>query len=137
MSQVWSSEARGDLSEVLPMNAKELFEAGDLKEAITTAAEDVKKNPTDIAKRTFFCELVCLSGDLERADRQLDLLGHQDPQFMVGVSLFRQLVRAETARQDFYNSGRPPEFLAPPPPHFRLHLEASILLREGKNKEGA
>jgi type VI secretion system protein ImpE len=119
------------------MNAKEHFEAGNLKEAITAAADDVKKNPTDVARRTFFCELVCLSGDMERADRQLDLLSHQDPQFMVGVSLFRQLVRAETARQDFYNSGRPPEFLASPAPHVRLHLEASILLREGKNKEAA
>jgi type VI secretion system protein ImpE len=119
------------------MNAKEHFEAGELKEAITAAAEDVKKNPTDIAKRTFFCELVCLSGDMERADRQLDLLGHQDSQFMVGVSLFRQLVRAETARQDFYNKGRPPEFLAAPEPYIRLHLEASICLREGKDKDAA
>jgi type VI secretion system protein ImpE len=119
------------------MNAKEHFEAGNLKEAIIAAADDVKKNPTDIGKRTFFCELVCLSGDLEKADRQLDLLGHQDPQFMVGVSLFRQLVRAETARQDFYNSGRPPEFLAPPEPYLRLHLEASIALREAKDKDAA
>jgi type VI secretion system protein ImpE len=121
----------------MAMNAKEYFEAGNLREAITAAAEDVKKNPTDFAKRTFFCELVCLAGDMERADRQLDLLGHQDPQFMVGVSLFRQLVRAETARQDFYSSGRPPEFLGPPAPFLRLHLEASILVREGKDKDAA
>jgi len=119
------------------MNAKEHFEAGNLKDAITAAADEVKKNPTDMSRRTLYCELVCLSGDMERADKQLDLLGHQDPQLMVGVSLFRQLVRAEQARQEFYNDGRLPEFLAPPSPHLRLHLEASILLREGKPRDAA
>jgi len=117
------------------MNAKEYFDAGNLREATTAAAEEVKKNPADLARRTLFCELLCLSGDMERADKQLDLLGHQDPQFMAGVSLFRQLVRAEQARQEFYNDGRLPEFLAPPSPHLRLHLEASILVREGKTKD--
>src|SRR2546423_1260212 len=104
------------------MNAKENFEAGNLKDALTAAAEEVKKNPTDAGKRTFYCELLCLAGDMERADRQLDALGHQDPALAVGVSLFRQLVRAESARQEFYKDGRLPEFIGTPSPVLRLHL---------------
>ena len=93
------------------MTARELFDAAKLNDAIAAALEDVKKAPTDTGKRGFLAELLCFAGDLERADKQLDALGHQDPQVMVGVSLFRQLIRAEQARQQFYTEGRLPEFL--------------------------
>src|SRR5439155_19980783 len=79
----------------------------------------------------FLAELSCLVGDLERADRQLDMLGELDPQAALGVSLFRQLVRAEQARQQFFAEGRIPEVVAEPGPVIKLHLEASVLLRTG------
>ena len=41
------------------------------------------------------------------------------------------------ARQQFLDEGRVPEFVADPSPVFRLHLEASIALREGKPAEAA
>jgi type VI secretion system protein ImpE len=117
------------------MNARTNFDAGNLSEALTAALAEVKQVPTDRGRRAFLCELACFVGDLERADRQLDLLGDQDPQAALGISLFRQLVRAEGARQQFYDDGRVPEFLAEPTQCLKLHLEASILAREGKNAE--
>jgi type VI secretion system protein ImpE len=117
------------------MNARELYEAGRLQEAIAAMSDEVKKNPTDVGRRGFLCELLCFAGQLERADVQLDAIGHQDPQSMPGVSLWRQLIRAEQARQQFHADGRVPEFLAPPSPALCLHLEASVLLREGKAEE--
>jgi type VI secretion system protein ImpE len=119
------------------MHAQEQYQAGDLRGALATATEEVRKHPADTARRGFLTELLCVAGDLERADRQLDALGQQDPEAAVGVSMFRQLVRAEQARQQFYSEGRVPEFLAEVSPHLRLHLEASILLREGKDAEAA
>jgi len=120
------------------MTAREHFDAGKLNDAIAAALEDVKKAPTDSGKRGFLAELLCFAGELERADKQLDALGHQDPQVMVGVSLFRQLIRAEQARQQFYTDGRVPEFLNQEiTPDLRRHLEAAVLVREGKNAEAA
>jgi type VI secretion system protein ImpE len=119
------------------MKAHDYYQAGQLQEAITAATEEVRKSPTDTGKRGFLCELLCFAGDLERADRQLDALGHQDPQVMVGVGLFRHLIRAEQARQQFYAEGRLPEFLGLPTPVLRLHLEASIRLRENQPAEAA
>src|SRR5262249_31933199 len=95
------------------------------------------QHPTDRGIRGFLCELLCFSGDLERADRQLDALLHQDPEVMAGIGLFRQLIRAEQARQQFYTDGRLPEFLGQPSPVLRLHLEAAVLLRDGKATEAA
>jgi type VI secretion system protein ImpE len=119
------------------MTPQELFKAGSLPEAITAATEEVKRHPADTSRRGFLCELLCFAGDFQRADVLLDALSTQDPQSALGVSLFRQVLRAEQARQDFYKQGRLPEFLDLPEPHLKLHLEASILMREGKPKEAA
>ena len=119
------------------MNAKEYYEAGQLREAIAAQNDEVKQHPNDVSRRGFLCELLCFAGDLERADLQLDAMGHQDPQSMIGIALFRQLVRAEQARQQFYTDGRVPEFLSEPAPALRLQLEASIRLREGQADEAS
>src|SRR5919199_4477904 len=108
------------------MNAHEHYQAGQLNEALAAATAEVKQHPTDASRRGFLCELLCFAGDLDRADAQLDLMGHQDPQAMMGVGLFRHLLRAEQARRQFYSEGRLPEFLEQPSEVLRLHLEASI-----------
>jgi type VI secretion system protein ImpE len=51
--------------------------------------------------------------------------------------LFRQLLRGEIARQQFFTEGRLPELLVEASPAIRLHLEASIALREGLAQEAA
>ncbi len=119
------------------MTASEIFREGRLQDALTAALQDVKSNPADDAKRRFLCEVFCFTGDLERADSHLDLL-NPEPNEMLGTQLFRQLIRAEQARQQFYNEGRLPEFLnQTPTPVLRQHLEASILVREGRLDEAA
>jgi type VI secretion system protein ImpE len=119
------------------MNAKEHYQAGHLAEAIAAAGEEVKKHPADASSRGFLCELLCFAGEWQRADMQLDALGQQDPQSVPGLTQFRQLIRAEQARQQFHSEGRLPEFLEPPSAWLQRHLEASIQLREGHAGEAA
>jgi type VI secretion system protein ImpE len=119
------------------MDAKQCYEAGDLSGAVAAAGEEVKRHPAETARRFFLSELLCFACQWERADRQLDVIGEQDPQAMLGVALMRQLLRAEQARQQFHADGRLPEFLTPPSDCLRLHLEASIRLREGQAAEAA
>jgi len=119
------------------MLAKEHFQAGQLKEAVARATEEVKANPGDLGRRAFLGELLCFTGDLERADKQLDALGQLAPQKAVGISLLRHLIRAEQHRRDFYTQGRLPEFLHQPTEELRLRLKASIHLREGDLEKAA
>lgn len=119
------------------MTPGELFQAGKLAEATQAALEAVKKHPTDIDRRGQLIELLCFAGDLERADKQLETIGQQDPQAQMGVSMLRQIVRAENARQQFYSEGRLPEFLGKPSEALKLRLAASIAIREGNAKEAA
>ncbi len=120
-----------------PMDAKQLYAAGQLADAVAAAGEEVKRHPTDSGKRAFLCELLCFAGEIERADRLLDVLGHQEPKVAVEVATFRQILRAEQARQQFYGEGRLPEFLEPPSQRLKYHLEASIRLREENAAEAA
>ncbi len=117
--------------------ASEHFQAGQLAEAIAAATAEVKKHPTETDRRGLLAELLCFAGEFERADKQLDTWGHQDPQAIPGISMLRQLVRAEVARQEFYSKGRLPEFLGEPTEVMKLHLEASIAWREGNESEAA
>ncbi len=112
------------------MNTHELYEVGQLDEAVQAAVEDVKKHPADAGKRGLLAELLCFAGDLERADKQLDAVGKTDPDAMIVISMFRHLLRAETARREFYEQGAVPEFIDKPSEEMQLRLEASIRIRE-------
>jgi type VI secretion system protein ImpE len=119
------------------VTASELIRAGKLKEAIAAGLEEVRHHPSDAGRRLLLAELLCFGGELERADNHLDAVGQIDPQTMPWIVTFRQLIRGEQARQDFFAQGRLPEFLSKPEGAVSLLLEASIRVREGTLEEAA
>jgi len=119
------------------MDAKDLYATGRLAEAIEAAGADVKRRPGDVGKRAFLAELLCFAGQFDRADKQFEAILQQDPQAAMEIATLRQLLRAEQARQQFYQEGRLPEFLDQPNDRLKRHLEASILLREGQARQAA
>lgn len=119
------------------MGTLELFNSGQLSEAIAAATTEVKANPTDIGRRSLLADLLCFTADYDRADKQLEAISKLEPNAMTVVSLTRQLIRAETWRQDFFREGRTPEFLATPSDGVQLQLRASIALREDERAEAA
>jgi type VI secretion system protein ImpE len=119
------------------MNASELYRAGRLAEAIDAQLQAVKADPADQAKRVFLFELVVFAGDLERARRQIDAVSYSEPDLMAAVGLYRSLVDAETARRRLFKEGVQPGFLAEPPEHVKLRLDAVNLLRGNRGGEAA
>ena len=117
------------------MNAHELYQAGKLNDAVASLIELVKKNPMDQQSRGLLCEFMIVQGQFERADKQLDLLAHQSPEQLMGISLFRQLIRAVQAREQFFSEGRVPEVLLEPDEHMQQYFQASIALREHNFQE--
>lgn len=117
------------------MTASEAYKAGKLGDAVAAALEQVRAAPTDRGKRLFLAELCLFSGDLERADKQLDVLFTPDAADIIQLTLFRQLIRGETARREVFTQGRVPEFLAQPTDALKQRLQALIDLRESKVAE--
>jgi type VI secretion system protein ImpE len=119
------------------MKALDEYHAGNLSGAIAAATDEVKRRPADPEPRFLLGELLGFTGAWEQADRQLDALGFQNPAMMPGIHQWRQVIRAEQARQQFFTDGRVPEFLSPPSPAVRLLLEASIAVREANMAEAS
>jgi type VI secretion system protein ImpE len=119
------------------MNAHDLFHEGKLTEAIAAVTDDVRQRPTDTARRLLLAELLCFTGDLERADKHLDAIGHQDAKSLTWVQVFRHLIRGEQDRQEYFSVGHVPEFIGLPEPAERRLMEAAIRVREGALAEAA
>lgn len=119
------------------MTPQEYFESGQLTAAITASIDLVKRHPTKTEARELLCQLLCFGGDLERADKQLDTIGHQRAEAVLGVALIRQLIRGEVSRRECFSDGRIPELLGEPPAHIQKHLQAVACLREDQIQEAA
>jgi len=121
------------------MNAEvqSLLRQGELEQAIGLMNAEVRANPSDVARRSALAELLCLAGNLERADTILDSVSSLDVSTAIPIAMFRQLVRAEQARQQFYADGRVPEFLGKPGMLLELELRAALATRDGALDEAA
>jgi type VI secretion system protein ImpE len=112
--------------------SRELFAAGKLNETIDELLREVKANPSDVAGRTFLFELSCLTGDWERAERQLDVIGHQSAEAELGVMVYRANINAERERRRVFGEGVQPHFLREPPAYVDLHVAALSQVRSGQ-----
>ena len=109
------------------MDAKQLFDSGNLQAAISQLTADVKASPRDLRNRIFLFELLCFTGDWQRAERQLDAVAQVsgDATVELGIEVYRGILRAEASRRQlFQGESRQPKFLSEPPPYTALHLKA-------------
>jgi len=117
------------------VKAKELLEANKLSAAVAELTQEVKHHPADPRLRTFLFEVLCFSGDFERAERQLDVIGHQDEKSGIGVEVYRNLIRAENTRKKLFTQGLKPAFLSDIPAHATAQLNAIDCLRRSELAE--
>lgn len=113
------------------MKALELFNAGNLDEAIDAAISDVKSKPMEPPLRMLLAELLGFRRDWERADKQLDAVIKQSPDYAVQVALHRQIIRAEYHRGECITEGRPPELLSEVDAVTEQQLRVLLEIREG------
>jgi type VI secretion system protein ImpE len=111
------------------------LDAGNLTGAAQSALNLVKTNPTNVTARTFLFELSCFSGEWERAEKQLDVIGHQDANAMIGSLIYRQNLKAERDRMNLFSHGTRPESAMRFPEYVEDLLKANELVREGKTGE--
>lgn len=111
--------------------AGDLFRAGKLGAALEAANAAVKKAPGDAGARILLAELLLFSGNVERADVILDAAGDIEPEAMMVIAEFRQLLRADLARRQWRRDGRVPEFIGEPTPALSASMAAMVALRAG------
>ncbi len=115
--------------------AKVMLDAGNLNGAIEHALNAVKSNPTDATARTFLFELSCFAGNWDRAEKQLEVIGHQDVNAMIGAQIYKQNIQAERDRLRHFADGMMPECVMTPPKYVEKLLVANNHIREGRLDE--
>ncbi|HYZ84156.1 MAG TPA: type VI secretion system accessory protein TagJ [Bryobacteraceae bacterium] len=85
------------------MTAKQLFQAGQLKEAIQALGTEVRDNPTDAQRRTFLFELLCFAGEYDRAEKHLNLLAEGNKQTELGAVLYHSALHGMKTREKTFN----------------------------------
>ncbi len=90
-------------------NANQLFQAGRLNDAVQALNEEVRNHPEDSKRRIFLFELLCFSGDYERAEKQLNILGSADMQKEMGALVYRSALHAERTRQELFTKKEYPK----------------------------
>ena len=80
------------------MTAKQLFQAGQLNEAMKALSAEVRDNPTDPRRRTFLFELLCFAGEFDRAEKHLHVLAQGNGQAEMGAVLYFSALHAERTR---------------------------------------
>jgi len=96
------------------MNATDLYRAGKLDEAIGALGESLRGDPTNGRLRTFLFELLCFAGDLDRAEKQLDVLARGGKEAEMGALVYRSALHGERLRRAvFAPHGIAPSSAAP------------------------
>ena len=80
------------------MTAKQLFQAGQLNEAMKALGAEVRDNPTDPQRRTFLFELLCFAGEYDRAEKHLHVLAQGNSHAEMGAVLYFSALHAERTR---------------------------------------
>ncbi len=111
--------------------ANDLLRAGELKAAIEEVTREVKNNPTNGNSRTFLFELLSFAGEFERAEKQLEAIGHQDVKTEMGTMVYRNNLKAERERLHLFKQGVQPAFLTEPPEYVDWQLSAINNFRLG------
>jgi len=109
------------------MHASELFQAGRLSDAIAAAIQEVKDQPGDLSRRTLLFSLLCFEGDLDRARKQLDVVGNQAA--LTEAPAYGNLIAAEETRRRVLSDGLRPKFFEEPPSRLEKHLLAICRLQ--------
>jgi type VI secretion system protein ImpE len=117
------------------MNAQDSFNAGALSEAVETIGVEIRSNPADPKRRTFLFELLCFSGDLDRAGKQLEVIAQQGVDSDVAVQTYRLALQGEAARRQVFSGNRIPGLPKQIPTYTGLHIKAIQCLQTNQNSQ--
>jgi type VI secretion system protein ImpE len=84
------------------MTARQLFDAGKVRDAQSTLSAHLRDHPTDAGGRTFLFELLCFSGQYDRAEKQLGVLSQGGKNAEMGAVLYYSALHAEKTRHELF-----------------------------------
>ncbi len=113
------------------MTAEEFLQEDKLVSAIDAIGASLKKEPANLHNRTLLFELLCFSGDLSRAGKQLDVLAGGDADATIAVQRYQNAIEGEKMRRRIFSEGLVPASIISNPPYLEMHVQAMQRVRIG------
>ena len=118
------------------MNAKELLGAGKVRDAEGALNAYLRNNPADAGQRTFLFELLCFSGQYDRAEKHLGVLAKGGPEAEMGAVLYYSALHAEKTRHGIFQKQEYPKEPAQPSPPGTLNGKPFTTIRDADPEIG-
>ncbi|MEW8334856.1 MAG: type VI secretion system accessory protein TagJ [Candidatus Thiodiazotropha sp.] len=106
------------------MDAEELLQQGQLDEALQALQQAIRKEPSNVKLRIFLFQLLCVTGEWERALSQLDVAADMDSLNLPMAQTYRQAIQCELFRKEVFNGARSPLIFGDPPEWAAFLIEA-------------
>jgi type VI secretion system protein ImpE len=116
------------------MQAEQLLQQGDLAGTLEALQENVRERPSDPALRVFLFQLLCVTGDWQRALSQLQLTGELDAINLPMVQTYREAIACELFRQQVFSGRQSPLVFGDPPTWIALLIEGLRLHGDGQSQ---
>jgi len=114
------------------MQAEQLLQQGDIDGTLQSLQQSVRERPSDPALRVFLFQLLCVTGDWQRALSQLQLTAELDTINLPMVQTYREAIACELFRQQVFSGRQSPLVFGDPPAWIALQVEALRLAGEGE-----
>jgi type VI secretion system protein ImpE len=118
-----------------PAAAEQALKDGDALRALQLLTDQVRARPQDAKLRVFLFQLLCVTGQWDRALNQLNVSLELDPGTLPMVQTYREAIACETLRLQVFAGQKVPMLFGEPEAWIALFIEA--LLREGRGEPDA
>ena len=113
-----------------PAAAESALKDGDAPRALKLLTEQVRQHPQDPKLRVFLFQLLCVTGQWERALNQLNVAFELDAGTLPMVQTYREAIACETLRLQVFAGRKVPMLFGEPENWIALLIEA--MLRNGR-----
>jgi type VI secretion system protein ImpE len=119
------------------MTAAEFIKAGDVDGALTALQNEVRAKPTDPKLRVFLFQLLCVRGEWERAQTQLNVCSEMDSTNMFMAQICRIAILCEKVRAEVFAGERTPMVLGEPEAWVGKLIQACAMNAKGQHQAAA
>lgn len=116
------------------MEPTDVLREGKVEEALKELQERVRKSPADPKLRVFLFQVLCVTGDWDRAMTQLNVAAEMDPARLDMAMVYRPALNCEALRAEVFAGRRAPLIFGEPEEWVGWMVQANTLVAEGHDQ---
>ena len=122
---------------ILADAAEQSLKSGDPAAALAQLQEQVRAKPADSRLRIFLFQLLCVTGQWDRALTQLGVASNLDPEALAMAQTYGDAVRCEGVRDEVFAGRKSPLIFGEPEQWLALLIESLLVAARGEPERSA